>query len=350
MAHEFVGALRAKDWQVLEAEGNPLEQAVPFALLKKLVQRALQMGNIASASQSELPEGVALAHSDLWPAALCSVLDQPVNDPRWNDLEPLLRRRAIIDAVRHTIEQVISGAADDIAAGGSSLDRRTKRNRDRGLDVARGGPPAAGTADMADGGYAGMASRGWMCAEYGFGPSISLRRMRCLTVCFGRRRNSMPSRPMCSGTPARSRCFIEEVARQLVNRGILEGDAGRFATKAPWDALEIPPTVQGVIASRIDRLPKEDKALLQLASVVGPRVSTRLLAAVTGMPAAQLQSRIWSLEILDFLVESRWLASPEYEFAHDLIREVAYDFDPSFATRAVASPDIDGPGSRLRRT
>jgi tetratricopeptide (TPR) repeat protein len=50
-----------------------------------------------------------------------------------------------------------------------------------------------------------------------------------------------------------------------------------------------------------------------------------LLAAVTGMPAAQLQSRLWSLEILDFLVESRWLASPEYEFAHDLIREVAYD-------------------------
>ena len=40
MAHEFVGALRAKDWQVLEAEGNPLEQAVPFALLKKLLQRA----------------------------------------------------------------------------------------------------------------------------------------------------------------------------------------------------------------------------------------------------------------------------------------------------------------------
>src|SRR5437762_2903193 len=81
---------------------------------------------------------------------------------------------------------------------------------------------------------------------------------------------------------------------------------------------EIPPTVQGVIASRIDRLPNEDKALLQLASVVGPRVSPQLLTAVTTMPAAQLQSRLWSLEILDFLVESRWLAAPEYEFAHDL--------------------------------
>ena len=38
MAHEFVSVLREKDWQVLEAEGNPLEQAVPYALLKKLLQ------------------------------------------------------------------------------------------------------------------------------------------------------------------------------------------------------------------------------------------------------------------------------------------------------------------------
>ncbi|MDO9060988.1 MAG: ATPase, partial [Bradyrhizobium sp.] len=119
--------------------------------------------------------------------------------------------------------------------------------------------------------------------------------------------------------------FIEEVARQLLNRGVLDADAGRFAARTSWEALEIPPTVQGVIASRIDRLPKEDKALLQLASVVGPRIPPPLLTAVTGMPAAELQSRLWSLEILDFLVESRWLASPEYEFAHDLIREVAYD-------------------------
>src|SRR5204863_9851700 len=119
--------------------------------------------------------------------------------------------------------------------------------------------------------------------------------------------------------------FIEEVVRQLIDRGVTGPDAARFAETAQWEALEIPPTVQGVIASRIDRLPNEDKALLQLASVVGPRVSPQLLTAVTSMPAAQLQSRLWSLEILDFLVESRWLAAPEYEFAHDLIREVAYD-------------------------
>ena len=80
-----------------------------------------------------------------------------------------------------------------------------------------------------------------------------------------------------------------------------------------------------MIASRIDRLPKEDKALLQLASVLGPRISPHLLAAVTEMPTAQLQSRLWSLEVLDFLEEARSVPSVEYVFAHDLIREVAYE-------------------------
>ena len=47
IAHEFVGGLRQKNWQVLEAEGNPLEQAVPYALVKKLLQSVLLAANIA---------------------------------------------------------------------------------------------------------------------------------------------------------------------------------------------------------------------------------------------------------------------------------------------------------------
>src|SRR5260370_41568215 len=107
-AQELGRGLGEKDWKVLEGECNPLEQAVPYALLKKLLQNALQAGNIAPADQGELPEGAAPAHADLWPAALCTVLDQPVNDPRWEDLEPLLRRRAIIAAARHAVDQGVS--------------------------------------------------------------------------------------------------------------------------------------------------------------------------------------------------------------------------------------------------
>jgi class 3 adenylate cyclase len=309
MAHEFVGALRQKDWQVLEAECNPLEQTVPYALLKKLLQSALQAGNITPADQPLLPEDPAPAHSDLWPAALCSVLDQPVHDPRWHDLEPLLRRRVIIDAVGNTIDKVtstrptillledlhwIDGQSETAIEALMSLTATrpllvllTWRTEDTPewlapLDVRRIWLRSLDTSS----------ANALLDGLLGTAPDLEDLKAHIL-----RHTGQIP-------------LFIEEVARQIINRGTLKADAGRFAAKAFWDSLEIPPTVQGVIASRIDRLPKEDKALLQLASVVGPRISPRLLAAVTGMPAAQLQSRLWSLEILDFLIEFAMACCP----------------------------------------
>lgn len=324
MAHEFVSALREKDWQVLEAEGSPLEQAVPYALLKKLLQSALQVGNLTPANLAAFAEGQGLAHSDLWPSALGSVLDQPITDPRWHDLEPLLRRRAIIDAARHAIEQVVSARPTTLLL--------------EDLHWIDGQSETAIEAMMSlTANYPLLVLLTWRTEDTpGWLARLDVRRiwLRSLDVpsanallgdLLGTAEHLDDLKAHILRHTGQVPLFIEEVARQLINRGVLNADPGRFAANAPWDALEIPPTVQGVIASRIDRLPKEDKALLQLASVGGPHISPPLLAAVTGMPAAQLQSRLWSLEILDFLVESRWLAAPGYEFAHDLIREVAYD-------------------------
>lgn len=324
MAHEFTGALRQQNWQVLEAEGNPLEQTVPYALLKKLLQSAQQVGNISPADRLGLSEGLPPTHVDLWPSALCAVLDQPGSDPRWHDLEPLLRRRVISDAVRDTIGKIaskrptillledlhwIDGQSETAIEALMSLTTSrpllillTWRTEDppewlAGLDVRRIWLRSLDASS----------ANALLDDLLGAAPKLDALKAHIL-----RHTGQIP-------------LFVEEVARQLINRGILDGDASRFAAQARWDALEIPPTVQGVIASRIDRLPKEDKSLLQLASVVGPQSSPALLAAVTGMPASELQSRLWSLEALDFLVESQRPGSPEYGFAHDLIREVAYN-------------------------
>ena len=324
VAHEFVSGLRQKGWQILEADGNPLEQAVPYALLKKLLQSALQAGEIAAADQPQLPEGADPAHADLWPAALCSVLDQPVQDARWNDLEPLLRRRVITDEVRIAIGTVISTRPTILLLEDLHwIDGQSETAIEALMSLASNYPLLVLLTWRTED------TPGWLAR-------LDVRRIwlrsldktaanALLDDLFGRERNLDSLKAHVLRHTGQVPLFIEEVARQLIDRGILEADTRRFAAQAPWDALEIPPTVQGVIASRIDRLPKEDKALLQLAAVVGPRISPQLLTAVTGMPAAELQSRLWSLEILDFLIESQWLASPEYEFAHDLIREVAYD-------------------------
>ena len=349
VAHEFVGTLRQKDWQIVEAEANPLEQAVPYALLKKLLQSASQVADAKPAELLAPTEASAPAHADLWPAALCSVLDQPIGNPRWHDLEPLLRRRVIIDAVQAAVGKVVTGRPTVLLLEDLHwIDGQSETVIEALMSLAASKPLLVlltWRTEYTPGWLAKLdVRRIWLRSLDAASANVLLdsllgtsSSLDALKVHIIRHTGQIP-------------LFIEEVARQLISRGVLTTDAGRFAAKGPWDALEIPPTVQGVIASRIDRLPAEDKALLQLASVVGPRVSPHLLAAVTGMPAAELQSRLWSLEILDFLEESRWLASAEYVFAHDLIREVAYEFNPALAAGGIASPDSDGDGSKCGRS
>jgi tetratricopeptide (TPR) repeat protein len=82
--------------------------------------------------------------------------------------------------------------------------------------------------------------------------------------------------------------------------------------------------VQAAIASRIDRLPKGEKWLLQVCAVVGQRITLDVLAAVTVRPRTELQQSLWLLEQRHFLNETSAARTTSYGFAHDLIREVAY--------------------------
>src|SRR5919108_2065085 len=71
--------------------------------------------------------------------------------------------------------------------------------------------------------------------------------------------------------------FLEETVRTLVETKALEGSRGRYRLTQPLQALQVPPTVQSILAARIDRLSPDDKRLLQTASVVGKDVPFALL-------------------------------------------------------------------------
>jgi predicted ATPase len=66
--------------------------------------------------------------------------------------------------------------------------------------------------------------------------------------------------------------FIEESIRTLVETGALTGERGAYRLTRPIQAIEVPATVQVILAARIDRLPAEDKHLLQTAAVIGKDV------------------------------------------------------------------------------
>ena len=76
--------------------------------------------------------------------------------------------------------------------------------------------------------------------------------------------------------------------RTLVETGGLGGEPGAYRLAQALPTIQVPATVQAVLAARIDRLPPEEKRLLQTAAVVGTEVPWPLLRAIADRPEAAL--------------------------------------------------------------
>ena len=118
--------------------------------------------------------------------------------------------------------------------------------------------------------------------------------------------------------------FAEESVRSLVETGILTGEKGMFRPGLKIDEIRIPSTVQNVVADRIDRLPIEEKHLLQTAAVIGVIVPLPLLRAVVALSEDELRGYLAHLQAAEFLYETKLFPELEYTFKHALTNEVAY--------------------------
>ena len=118
--------------------------------------------------------------------------------------------------------------------------------------------------------------------------------------------------------------FLEESVRTLVETGVLVGVPGAYRLAQPVDSLQVPATVQAVLAARIDRLPPEEKRLLQTAAVIGMEVPLPLLQAIAELPDDTLHRGLAHLQAAEFLYETRLFPEREYTFKHALTHEVAY--------------------------
>ena len=117
--------------------------------------------------------------------------------------------------------------------------------------------------------------------------------------------------------------FTEEVAQSLIESGNLEGARGAYRLVTPIERLEVPATVQAVLAARIDRLPEREKRLLQIASVIGKDFPEPLLAAVATLPVVEMKSSLAALRRAEFIHEQALFPVVEYAFKHPLTQEVA---------------------------
>src|SRR5262249_51795657 len=89
-------------------------------------------------------------------------------------------------------------------------------------------------------------------------------------------------------------------------------------------SVEIPPTVQAVLAARIDALPAAEKRLLQEAAVIGHNVSFTLLHAISGLSETEVRALLDSLQAGEFLYPTHLFPDLQYPFKHALTHDVAY--------------------------
>jgi class 3 adenylate cyclase/tetratricopeptide (TPR) repeat protein len=117
--------------------------------------------------------------------------------------------------------------------------------------------------------------------------------------------------------------FVEELLRALEDQELLTlwDDGQALKAGAPVD---VPSSVHGVLAARLDRLPPAEKRLLQTAAVIGMQVPLSLLQAMAGEPEDVLDSGLLHLRAAEFLYEASQLPERTLAFKHALTHEVVY--------------------------
>jgi len=119
--------------------------------------------------------------------------------------------------------------------------------------------------------------------------------------------------------------FIEEIVRELVEAGHLEGERGAYRLVRPVEEIGVPVTVQAVLAARIDRLVGDAKQLVQAASVAGKEVSEETLTRIAGLSGdGRCEAALREAIAAGFLYEAELYPKRVLAFRHPLTREVAY--------------------------
>ena len=118
--------------------------------------------------------------------------------------------------------------------------------------------------------------------------------------------------------------FLEEFTHTLLENGTIRKKDHTFALTRSPSEIQVPDTIQGIIAARMDRLEENLKRTLQVASVIGRDFAFRILQMITGMQE-ELKSHLLNLQGLEFIYEKSLFPELEYIFKHGLTQEVAYN-------------------------
>lgn len=318
LVREAVHVLRQRGWHSVEAECSPIIGDSPFFLLKDILAKTISGLNEAdkAAIKADLP--------DVQSAALRILLDGVVaeNLPVWTKLAPRARTRAIIDMACSVVARRVGGQptllliedvqwADEASAPAlDAIVALAERLPLLVLITARTDELPSWCEPDARLVLAPLApNEGLAMLDQLLGPSSRLQPLKEQIL---QHTGAMP-------------LFVEEVCRGLVEAGRLSGVWGAFEPALEETELGVPLTVQGVIASRIDRLAPREKRVLQVAASIGPQVPSRLLRVIAGLEETVFRQIHTALLAAGMLVSVPQAGEGQNSFPHECVRQVAYD-------------------------
>jgi class 3 adenylate cyclase/tetratricopeptide (TPR) repeat protein len=325
---EVTHSHRTHGWLIAQAGSVSYGKATPYLPVMDLLKGYFQIEDRDDHRkiQEKVTGKLLTLDEALKPAlpAVLALLDVPVEDAAWQALDPPQRRRRTLDAVkrlllRETQVQPLLVVFEDL----HWIDSETQALLDSLVESV----PTTRLLLLAN--YRPEYGHRWGGKTYytqlRLDPLPPESATDLLDALLGPELALNPLKQLLIERTEGNPFFLEETVRTLVETAVLAGERGAYRSARPLGAIQVPATVQAVLAARIDRLPPEEKTLLQTASVIGKDVPLALLHAVADTPEADVRSRLADLQAAEFLHEARLFPDPEYTFKHALTHEVAYD-------------------------
>ncbi|HEY3064715.1 MAG TPA: adenylate/guanylate cyclase domain-containing protein [Methylomirabilota bacterium] len=325
--YEFIHSHRTSGWLVLEASSVSYGKATPFLPVVDLLRRYLRIDerDDARTVRAKITGGLLTLDRALEDAvpALTWLFDALEPNDAYLHLDAAQRRRRAIESVKRVLlresqVQPVLLVFEDL----HWIDAETQEVLDRLVD----GLPT--TAVLLAVNYRPEYRHGWGGKTYyqqlRIDPLPPTSADELLATLLGTDASVRPLARLLIERTEGNPLFLEESVRALVETRALVGDPGAYRLLNPVTAIEIPGTVQAILAARIDRLPSERKRLLQAAAVIGKDVPVAVLEAIVDMSGSDVREALTELQTAEFLYEMRLFPDLEYTFKHALTHEVAY--------------------------
>jgi class 3 adenylate cyclase/tetratricopeptide (TPR) repeat protein len=327
LVYEFVHSHYTPGWLVLESASVSYGKATPYFPIIDVLKRYshVEEHDDTRTIRAKVTGQVVTLDPALQDAvpALLSLLDALPDDSPFLSLDPPQRRQRMLDALKRVLlresqEQPLLLVFEDL----HWIDSETQALLDSLVESL----PTARLLLLVN--YRPEYQHGWGSKTYytqlRLDPLPPVSAEELLHALLGDDASLKPLKHLLIARTEGNPFFLEESVRTLVETGVLVGEPGASRLAQALPTVQVPATVQAVLAARIDRLPPEEKHLLQTAAVIGTEVPLPLVQAIAELPDVALHSGLTHLQAAEFLYETRLFPEREYTFKHALTHEVAY--------------------------